>query len=93
MPKAVRIPPLSYCWMPELKDQIVRGRAIFLCRVMTLLCASRKELDWQELQFCFPPTTSLQNIGCSMYHCHRELALPQASPGTVQKEASPLLKN
>lgn len=32
-----------------VKDQIVRGRAIFLCRVMTLLCERRKELDWQEL--------------------------------------------
>lgn len=32
-----------------VKDQIVRGRAIFLCRVMTLLCAKRKELGWQEL--------------------------------------------
>lgn len=32
-----------------VKDQIVRGRAILLCRVMTLLCARRKELDWQEL--------------------------------------------
>lgn len=32
-----------------VKDQIVRGREIFLCRVMTLLCVRRKELDWQEL--------------------------------------------
>lgn len=32
-----------------VEDQIVRGREIFLCRVMTLLCARRKELDWQEL--------------------------------------------
>jgi len=28
-----------------VKSQIVRGRAIFLCRVMTLFCARRKELD------------------------------------------------
>lgn len=32
-----------------VKDQIVRGRMIFLCRVMTLLCARRKELHWQKL--------------------------------------------
>lgn len=30
-------------------DQIVRGRTIFLCRVMTLLCARRKESRWQKL--------------------------------------------
>lgn len=62
------IPPVSYCWMPELKDQIVRGRVIFLCRVMTFLCARRKKSGWQELWFCFPSTTRqiplLQNIGC-----------------------------
>lgn len=76
-----------------VKDQIVRGREIFLCRVMTLLCVRRKELDWQELWSCLLPTTRqfpvLEDVDCSMHCCLKALAFLQASREILQKDALP----